>query len=261
MKVIVGIGDSWTQGQGGVPLRFFEEWGGRVDRADSETDPKLLKYELENSWVNVLTRDYFKDHTPINLGMRGYGNRGAVKNLYHYPLPDNITGGCMIFMLSSRIRFDIISPNGYTEYRRRFRTFYPHGGSNKVKPGEENWYKLEYTEYLAKVETLHNILEAQMIAKAYNLKFYFASGFENMDDLEMNPKEYYDLSTQLNWENYLTPGTNYYRYLNKINGTPNRTWNDYIQMSLPDKYITNCVHPTIEGYKLIAQDISTKIKL
>jgi hypothetical protein len=261
MKVIVGIGDSWTQGQGGVPYRFFEEWGGRVDRSDNETEPKLLKYELENSWVNVLTRDYFKDHVPINLGMRGYGNRGAVKNLYHYPLPENITGGCMVFMLSSRIRFDIVAPTGYTQYRRRFRTYYPHGGDNKEKPGEENWYRLEYTEYLAKVETLHNILEAQMIAKLNNLEFYFASAFEFMDDLTALPDEHYNLSMQINWDRYLTPNTNYYQFLNNLNNTPDRTWNDYTNMPYPDTYITNCVHPTIEGYKAIAQDLSTKINL
>lgn len=254
MKALIGIGDSWTQGQGGIPLKFWDQLGGRVDVCDQEAEPLFLHHELENSWVNLLCKEYYTELTPINLGMRGYGNRGAVKNLYIYnDRVKDVDGGIMIFLLSSRIRFDIYSPSGYNTGRRRFRTFYPHGGDNKHKPGEESFYRREYTEYLADGEVLLNILEAQMWAESHNLKFYFASAFENYDDLRHKPSLHYNMSDQINWGNYLTKGTNYYRYLNKLNNTPDRTWGDYMKLKGPDKFITNDVHPTILGYEKIAE--------
>ena len=263
MKALVGIGDSWTQGQGGVPLRFWDEFpDGNLALSDEETEPILLEYELENSWVNVLCRDYYKDLIPINLGMRGYGNRGAVKNLYIYnDIVKNITGGIMIFVLSSRIRFDIMTPTGYAPGRRRFRTYYPsHGEENKYKPGEHTWYQKEYTEFLAKGETLLTIVEAQTWAKAHNLEFYFAAGIEVLDDLKDDAESHYGLADMINWRNYLTPNTSYYKYLNEINGTPNKTWGDYFKMRYPDKYITNDAHPTIKGYLEIAKNMYNRIE-
>lgn len=258
MKVIVGIGDSWTQGQGGVSLKHFEEWGGRVDRYDAETEPKFLHEEIENSWVNVLTRDYFPDYTSINLGMRGYGNRGAVKNLYNYPLPNNISGGCLIFMLSSIVRFDISHPNSFLSSRRKLNTLY---GAPELGSESEKWYFDYFTTFFGRIETLYSLLEAQMIAKSYNLDFYFASAFDLQDDLRDSPETHYNLSTQLNWDNYLTPNTHYMEYLNELNGTPNRRHDYYLGLDWPDRYITNCAHPTIEGYKEIAKDLASKLKL
>ena len=262
MKALIGIGDSWTQGQGGIPLKFWDELGGRVDVADQEAEPLFLHHELENSWVNVLCKKYFTDHTPINLGMRGYGNRGAVKNLYLYDDQVKVvTSGILIFLLSSRVRFDILSPTGYTSGRRKFRTFYPHGGGDNLnKPGEKEWYRNEYTEYLSKGEILLNLVEAQMWAKAHNLQFYFATAFEHIDDLKSNTEEHYNLATQLNWKAHLNPHSHYYLWLNELNGTPDKMYGDYFKMDRPDTYITNDVHPTILGYEKIAESMYNSIQ-
>lgn len=256
MKVIIGIGDSWTQGEGGVPLKVFEDWGGRIDKTDSEC-LHLLETEHENSWVNVLCRDYFTDHIPFNLGMRGYGNRGAVKNLFIEKVPYNqITEGYLIFLLSSRVRFDLLLCENKINSRRKFQTFYPHQGKNDGM--SERFYQDIYTSYFGKQETIFNILEAQTFAKAYNLKFYFGSAFENMDDIRY---DFYGTGELINWKNYLTPNTNYFKILSTLEGNPNGHAEQYRVMPMPSRYLTNCIHPTIEGYKEIAKDMYNKIKL
>lgn len=262
MKALIGIGDSWTQGQGGVALEEFIKRGGRVD-GDGQEMLYLLPQERENSWVNVLCRDHLKGYTPINLGVRGYGNRGAVKSLYvENEKVKNVTEGILIFMLSSRIRFDLIEPQGFSNSIWKFRTFYPdYDISNSdsdislIDASKYNFYQTYYSEYFAKTETLLCLHEAQMWAKAHNLDFYFCSAFEPSDDLKGSNKEFYNLPSTLNWNNYITPNTTYYKILNEINGTPNKSWSEYTDAPMPDKYITNCIHPTIAGYKEIAYHI------
>jgi len=255
MQVVLGIGDSWTQGEGGVPLHIFEERGGRIDGTTDEECIPFLKHEHENSWVNVLCRDYFTTHIPINLGMRGYGNRGAVKNLYieNYEL-DKITGGYLIFLLSSRVRFDVLYSDDYITGRRKFHTIYPFPDINEIN----DCYFKYYTDYFGKQETIFNILEAQTFAQAYNLTFYFASAFEDIDDLK---EDLYGSTKLINWNSYLTPNTNYFTKLTELDGNPNASWEYYKKMKMPSKYITNCIHPTIAGYSKIADDMYKKIKI
>ena len=252
MKVIVGVGDSWTQGVGGVPLQQFIDWGGRVDRHDHEGGDSLYLTELENSWVNVLCRDHMPDHTPVNAGMRGYGNRGAVKNL-HYLDTDwsQVSDGWLIFMLSGRIRFDYMNREAHPG-RRRFHTLYPMS-NNKTN----EWYlKHLFTEHTAAQETMFCILEAQTFAKAHGLKFAFAYSFDNCDDMWGDP---YGLSTKIDPQACINPGTTYFNQLASLDGRE-ADWGWYSKQPLPLKHVTNCIHPTIDGYKAIAADMAEFMK-
>jgi hypothetical protein len=245
MKVLIGIGDSWTQGVGGVPEKFFNEWGGRVDRADNDGGDDLYPYELENSWVNVLSKKYLPDHKPFNLGMRGYGNRGAVKNLNYYDLPlEYITGGYLIFLLSGRERFDYLGPSH--SGRRRFITLYPHANNRAYKWYAENLY----SDFSANQEIMLSIIEAQTFAKAYNLKFYFGYAFDNCSDVTND--DVYNLSKNINWGNNITPSTTYFDILAELEGIE-KDYGYLMNQPKPLKYLTNCVHPTILGYEIIAE--------
>ena len=51
-KYIIGLGCSWTQGEGGYPEEVWKEHGGRV-QVRFRSDHYLRKIEHENSWVNV----------------------------------------------------------------------------------------------------------------------------------------------------------------------------------------------------------------
>jgi hypothetical protein len=80
-KYIIGLGCSWTQGEGGYPDQVWQDHGGRV-QVRGRSDHYLRQIEHENSWVNVLCRDHFPEYEPMNLGVRGIGNRAAVGQLH-----------------------------------------------------------------------------------------------------------------------------------------------------------------------------------
>ena len=73
-KYIIGLGCSWTQGEGGYPDSVWQSHGGRV-QVRGKSDYYLREIEHENSWVNVLCRDHFPEYEPVNLGVRGIGNK------------------------------------------------------------------------------------------------------------------------------------------------------------------------------------------
>jgi hypothetical protein len=252
MKVIIGLGDSWTQGEGGLPQEYFDKAGGNLINLDrDEDDPEILKHEHENSWVNQLTKKYFRDHKPINLGVRGYGNIGAVKNLYYSKLPKKITGGKLIFCLSGRDRFDY--PSGLNnEGLRKFKTFYP-----QVSVPQFQWYCEEmWNENAANEWTLLSIIEAQNFARLHQLDFHFLYAFDNISDME----DYHNLSRHIDWYSCLTRDTTLLDLILEKDGLVGWDNQRLVDRPQPSKHFTNCLHPTIDGYTLIADYIYEHIK-
>ena len=110
-KAIIAIGDSFVQGQGAIDDYIyqnhtwkFEQGTPAVIEMSSKDKKRLIKsnnsvtinlhtkeldftmMEYDNAFVNVLCKKYFDGkYTPINLGIRGCGNRGTIKELYMYP--------------------------------------------------------------------------------------------------------------------------------------------------------------------------------
>lgn len=252
MKVIIGIGDSWTQGEGGVPHEFFERAGGKLTNIErDDDDPEYLKHEYENSWVNQLCVKYYTDHKPINLGVRGYGNIGAVKSLYIANLPKNITGGKLIFCLSGRDRFDYPG-GGYTEGLRKFQTFYP-----QVTVPQYQWFATHmHTRFGADQQTIFSIIEAQNFARVHQLEFYFLCAFDNIEDLEDD----YNLKRHIDWTCYLTRNETLMDLILEEDNLVGMDWDRLSKREWPSKHFTNCLHPTIDGYQLITDYIYNKIK-
>ena len=109
-KAVIALGCSFTQGQGAINDEIFDNYKwetqdlGKPLRAvlskkekkqilkkystvllDSEDSTSLdfVKMEYENAFVSVLCKKYFNgSYTPINLGLKGCGNRGTIKELY-----------------------------------------------------------------------------------------------------------------------------------------------------------------------------------
>lgn len=258
MKVIIGIGDSWTQGQGGYPPEVWEQYNGKIDIRSPTTDRVALRpYEAVNNWVAVLCKKYMPEYSPIVLGRIGIGNRGAVRHLYlnEKNLPANISGGYLIFVLSGWDRFDFFTQSPASNYNP-FHTIHP-------RPGEGNalndvYYHTVWSEQAAANETLCSIIEAQNYAAAHNLKFILANAFDvrnvfnaSVDALsaQLDLAEYLHNSTQVWYSSFLellvkmdgVKATNFYQHYSSLKG--------------PMTYLTNDLHPTIAGYELIAEEI------
>lgn len=263
-QVIVGLGCSWTQGEGGYPVEVWKDYGGRVN-IPLEKDAHLRKYEHLNSWVNVLCKKYFTDHTPVNLGRRGIGNRAAVKQLYMSGITVDWENdsGYIVLMLSGLERFDFFSNN--------YRGFYKHMTMwPNPDHGSQLWtgYAKEiYGDVNCCLETWAAIRELETFVKAHpRFKLVIANAFYPMhipDYFKEHIPEYQPL---IDWSRYAMTADkpNYVLQLVEADGLMNHTqthyYNYYKSLDYPAKYLTNCIHPTIDGYKFIAADLADFIK-
>lgn len=253
MKALIGIGDSWTQGEGGYPDEIWRENNGRMWKKLSESK-HLIPIEQENSWVNKLAKKI--NYTPINLGQRAIGNRGAVRSLYLHDF-SKYKGGVIVFMLSGFDRFDFFDRHWKSDHYK-FITMWPF----RTEKDEHVMYTEKiYSEEAVAAETACCIVEAQNFAKSNGFEFILANAFETRG------KEYFDsscpeISNKIDWGRYTHSYTDYdcfARLLVIKDGlcAPEKdaVAEFYPKLPYPATYMTNDIHPTIKGYELIADEI------
>jgi hypothetical protein len=289
-KYIIGLGCSWTQGEGGYPEHIWKEHNGRVQLRGVD-DYHLRKYEHENSWVNVLCRDHFPEYTPINLGVRGIGNRAAYNQLHFCDVVDwNNSTGIIVLMWSGFERYDFFHQapkrdDGYNDFysngeylHYKWRTAWPAvdcGGEEKSLWSV--YAKMLWSEQFVASEQMMTLLSLQAFAKAHNYKIVVANAFNDPQPIDSyrprlnNPLEWLKEHTgyifeKFDWTCYVHNTTPYISFIQKLiweDGLmPKNEWggwyNFYKQRSWPSTYLTNCdgAHPTVEGYKVIASELA-----
>lgn len=286
-KYIIGLGCSWTQGEGGYTEQVWKDHGGRV-QVRGRSDHYLRQMEHENSWVNVLCRDHFPDHESMNLGVRGIGNLGAVNQLHFCDKIDfNNSTGIIVLMLSGFERFDVLQRNPYGEdfeddyysdnkYRHyKWRTAWPVPGHTT---GDADWWDVYgrelWSEQFVACHQILALLNLQSFAKARNYKIIVANAFNQRNE---GIKQYFDryagpITDKFDWSTYVHNTTPYVAFMEKLvemDGLiqPPQTWQDYFNFyksrDWPAKYLTNCegAHPTLEGYKVIGEELAKFIRL
>jgi len=276
-KLMIGLGCSWTQGEGGYTEEIWKQYDYRVNKPMHES-VHLIPMENENSWVNVLCKEYFPDHEPINLGQRGIGNRGAAKTLYLTNIDwSQAAGSTVIYLLSGLERFDFfrqhpidfISLEAEHKFQQsykatnhyNFNTMWPHHGhGNKLW---DAYFEMVYSENQTAMETYSNIMEVQTFCKAHNLKFIFASAFDGRARHFISQGGP-NLVDNIDWTSYLHHYVDYESFAQLLVRLDNITeyggyHEVYYKLNQPAKYLTNCIHPTIDGYKIIAEEISSFI--
>lgn len=282
-KYIVGLGCSWTQGEGGYPDHIWKEYNGRV-QLRCVPDEHLRVYEHENSWVNVLCRDHFPDYTPMNLGVRGIGNTAAVNQLHFCNRIDwKNSEGYIVLLLSGFERLDFFQQNpkrssghddGYSDgtyAHYKWRPAWPIPGEGGAE--EPLWAvygKMLWSEQFVASNAMMALLNLQSFAKAHGFKVIVANAFN-----QHNPsiKNYLvehtgPLALKFDWNTYLHEKTDYIAMVQRLvelDGLMNaRDWGGhyefYSKRAWPAKYLTNCIHPNVEGYKFIAKEMANFIK-
>ena len=251
-SAVIGIGDSWTQGEGGYPEHIWKENNGRMQKNIYESKD-LIPIEHENSWVRRLAD--LLDYSPVNLGQRAMGNRGAVRTLYLNDFT-NYTDGVVALILTGFDRFDLFAPHWQTDHYQ-FKTLWPF-----LNHKEEHIFygKNLYSEEAAAVETACTIIEAQNFAKINGFDFIFGNGFE------VRGEEYLrhmcpEVANKIDWSRCIHSHTDYGCFAQlfvRRDGLCAEDYetvsNYYPNMEWPATYMTNDMHPTIEGYKLIAEE-------
>lgn len=260
-KAIICLGDSFTQGQGAWSSDTWNRYNGRIDHTEINSD---LERELySNSWPSQLVNKYLTDYVSVNLGVIGTGNRAAVKELYLNPSVNlqDVSSGVLIYMLSGIERLDLL--NKTFPSNRHFDTIWPTPDHDS-----ELWRvyaKQVWSDKFSAIETLLNIKEAETYAKANNLSLVLISAFEQRYTPEwftrMIGSEHTELIDTVPWDKFFKP-KGYYSFIELLLDLEGKkelaggSWYSYYtQMKTPSKYITNCCHPTIAGYSVIAEEI------
>ena len=265
-KLFIGIGDSFTQGQGSVSDQTYQEYGREVYNSTHRLP--IDKFERENSWVNVICRDYLDDFTPLNLGEKGRGNRASVKELYLNDIDPDIEK-IVVFALSGMERFDFPQRDENFQQHHFYAMFPNPWDKNATHASLWKAYADHvYSDQFCVIETMLNILEAQTWCKANNAKLVIVSAF----DMRVT-KEYFinnlpglkkELVNQIHWDKFFYPQgyrTLMHMLIDKQEDDSKYAFDlahggyfdRYSKLERSDGYITPCAHPSEIGHKLIAE--------
>lgn len=269
-KLVIGLGDSFTQGVGSWSKETYKEYGGFIDPLKIPLHLEIEMYDY--SWVSQLCRNHMPDYIPVNLGSMGKGNRASVKELYLYPQieVDNASDVVLVYMLSGIERFDFVNKE-FTEHHH-FLTMWPNywDPNSTHKQLWEAYARDLWSEKFVCIEALLNIREAEMFAKAKGWTFVVASAFDQRITKDRFIKEIgakqLDLIETLPWDSFLYPqGCNSFmqlllRYDGREELAEGAFYDYYSKLKEPTEYITNCMHPTRKGYGIMAEEIYNFIK-
>jgi len=264
-KVVIGLGDSFTQGVGSWSAETWKRYG----KIDTLKIPRSIYDEMyQHSWVKQLCVNHMPEFIPVNFGVLGTGNRAAVKELYLNPKVkfQNANEVIVIFMLSGMERFDFV--NGTFPEHNHFFTMWPNPWDENTtnKKLWECYAEDIWSEKFSCIETLLNIRDAEIFCKAHGYKFIVANAF----DLRVT-KDYYlkilgdkhqGLIETIPWDNFLYPRgyRSFMELLTRLEGLGENAaaggFYEYCQnLDGPTEYLTPCAHPSQNGYRIMAEEI------
>jgi hypothetical protein len=264
-KLIIGLGDSFTQGVGSWDKQTYKLYGGFIDPLKV---PRNLEVEMyEYSWVSQLCTNHLPTFTPVNFGATGKGNRASVKELYLNPKVKigKAKKAILILMLSGIERFDFIN-KGFEEHHHFFAMWpNPWDKNTTHKQLWEAYARDIWSEKFVCLEALLNIREADMFAKANGWNFIVASAFDQRitreNFIDKIGKEHTELIDSIPWDKFLYPQgcKSFMQLLLRYDGREELAdgafYDYYSKLKEPTEYITNCMHPTREGYRIMAEEL------
>lgn len=270
-KIIIGLGDSFTQGQGACDLPIWEQYNWDLKAMQGKHERDILPYEYEGAWLNQLCKKYMQGWTPINLGLRGCGNRATVKELHLHPELglEKAKEKIVILAITGLERFDFVNKAFYDHHH--FFAMWPSPWSDGVtnKKLWEAYYEEIFDERFACIELLLNVAEVATWCKAHNAKFILCSAFDNRlnkefftEHLENLQNPYTATLTKLiDWSNIFRPEgfANFtdmlvhYEDRDDLKGGGFYMWAQEFKKGTPKGFFTPCMHPSYKGHNLIAK--------
>lgn len=287
-KLIIGLGDSFTRGEGACSLEFGRKynWDWYSKELKIEQKNEISKCFYDNSWVHQLCKKHMNDYEPLNLGLTGRGNRSTIKELYLCPEmklqeKEEII---VIFMLTGMERFDFVNKN--FDENSFFKTMWPKLDDRVSKnPDEDLWksyFECVWSDKFAIMEMLLNIAELKTWCKLHNAKLMLISAFrpdylkheftrlinkEPNQFIKTNQSYINYLINIIDWDNFIRP--NGHRcvtdYLCELEERPDLIIEDLFGLSSkyyefaysnkelsPKGFVTNCAHPSALGHEKIA---------
>ena len=319
-KAIISIGCSFVEGQGAVDDDLYRDYNWiyseagaplKIDaslkerrklvktrpniRMNLDTSLDVTMMEYENAFVSVLCKKYFQgSYTPINLGLRGCGNRASIKELYMHP---NITWDIIdeiivLYVASGIERFDFINDECIEHFNWKCMwPFYKDMGDSPRKILWEGYSKNLYSDKFAVLEQISHVQELMSWCANKKAKLIITPGFDKRYDREFFERclasevrgrntdsteitlvkplfgSQQDKSYLLDlfpWNNMFEPdGYKTFADLalskeDKVEDN-NDHYFQFLGKGSPDRWITPCSHPSQKAHDLFAKHLYTHI--
>ena len=283
-KIIIGLGDSFTQGEGACSVDVWEKYDWDLKKmSDREIRLDVDKSNFENSWVNQLCKNHLHNYIPINLGMTGRGNRAAVKEIYLHPdlQLEKAKEKIVVFMMTGYERFDFVHKKFFNHIH--FYTMWP----NVKSPVDESSLWDAYNEFtwsdrsgiielllsIAELKTWCQLNDATLVLTSafrpeYTKNYFFEKIMGDVHDYMNEPKSYINgLVNIIDWDEFLRPNgfkcmTDYLCHLEEredlisdMSASKYYEYSSKLEKLSPKGYITKCSHPSYLGHKKIAESI------
>lgn len=262
-NVIIGLGDSFTQGSGAYSL---ETWKSIPENPSTYniSGTHFLKEQSANSWVRQLANKL--NYKTFNLGVNGGGNRSTIREMFLNKLPDNLGNVIVILLATGMERYDFIKKSDETtgtNWHQKWQTIFPNPNSDRglISTIEKEYFKQIWAPRTDALEFLFNINDAKNYCQARGYKFLFSTVFDEQINREkikkdLGNKEY--LIDLIDWNDFISPAP----YNSLMDMLHQKEFGKYKSMhdifalgrtlSVPTKYITPCAHWSIEGQGEIA---------
>jgi len=322
-KAIIALGCSFVEGQGAVDQDLYESYKWSMKQIGVPMQPVLTsdqkkqllkKYsdvlflkdnefdwtlmEIKNSFINVLCKKYFEGgYTPINLGLRGRGNRATIKSLYFWPQIDwkNIEEMIIIYVPSGQERFDFISD--HFENNIEFHCMWPHWKDQETDPRKSLWKGYGegvFSDKSAALEQISNIIELKNFCELKNAKLIITPAFDssynknsmfeflknttirdinqkiistNQNKSSKSNQNHVDLEKIVDmwpWEKMFYPEScetfiNLCLKQENLNNPGDPGFWDYNGIGTKNNWVTVCCHPSAKGHDLFAMRLHEHI--
>jgi hypothetical protein len=270
-NVIVGLGDSFTQGMGTYPLETWASIEKHNPTVYNIAGQHFVEEQGKGNWVRQLVDNHLPNYKVWNCGMNGGGNRSTIHEFFMHPLPEGVNNVIVILMCTAIERYDFLKKDNETtgmNWHQKWQTIFPCiSDRGDIGRMDKEYFMQIWRPRTDAFEFLFNVHNIQHYCQAKGYKFLFASAFDNRISregiksyLEDRP-EFVDM---INWDNQIKTDP-YWSVLDMVNQLENPPWNlqeifDYCrQLTMPTKYLAPCGHWNYNGATFVADFIHKEL--
>lgn len=270
-NVIIGLGDSFTQGVGAYSLETWQS----IPKDPSTyniSGTHFLDEQSKNNWVRQLANKL--DYKTFNLGVNGGGNRATIREMFLNRLPDTVGNVIVILLATGMERYDLFKQSDETtgiNWHQKWQTIWPNPDSNRgsISKLEKEYFKEIWSPRNDALEFLFNINDAKNFCQARGYKFLFSTVFDeriSKDKIKIDLGNKADLIDLVDWNDFISPSPygSLMDMLNQLDTGKYKSMHDLFAMgrtiSVPTKYITPCAHWSIQGHSEIADYLYKEIQ-
>lgn len=268
-NVIIGLGDSFTQGVGAYSIETWKSIPENHSKYNI-SGQLFLDEQAQNSWVRQLANRL--GYKTFNLGVNGAGNRAAVREMFLNRLPKNLGNVIVILMATGIERYDFLKQSDETagvNWHQKWQTIFPTmSNRGPISKLEREYLQQIWSPRNDALEFLFNINDAKNFCTSHGYKFLFGSAFDSQINKQQIYSDLGDKNSHINlidWDDFIYLGKyqSFMDMINQLEGNDSCGMHEIFakksNTTVPSKYITPCTHWSIEGQQKVAEYLHNEL--